>query len=142
MAYLVCSQCGGKALAVSTRCPRCQTPFPRIEDRTPPAPRSLRVPIVIAGAILVVVAGGYALWLTQNRTSLEPIAAPASTPTEQPVPDSVPNAPVTAGDTSHQAVAAAQAIDPAPPAAVTPTAPPTTPGDSGRWGPAVCGIGV
>ena len=88
MAYLVCSQCGGKALAVSTRCPRCQTPFPRVEDRTPPAPKSLRVPILIAAGILVIVTGGYALWRAQNDKGAEPIASPAvSIAPAEPPPD-------------------------------------------------------
>jgi len=142
MAYLVCSQCGGKALAVSTRCPRCQTPFPRVEDRTPPAPRSLRVPIVIAGAILVIVGGGYALWLTQNGKPVDVIVVPtASAPTDQPVSDSSGNSAggtaKTAGDTVQGPVAAPPvAVSPAP-AAVTPAATPVIPGDPVRGGRAV-----
>lgn len=141
MAYLVCSQCGGKALAVSTRCPRCQAPFPRVEDRTPPAPKSLRVPLLIAAGILAVVAGGYALWLTQNGKHVEPVAAPAA-----PAPRAVAQEPLadTAGagvraatDTSRglaPAVSTAPATSPVP-SAPAPVAPPNSaaPGDSVRW---------
>ena len=152
MAYLVCSQCGGKALAVSSRCPRCQTPFPRVEDRTPPAPKSVKLPVLITGAILVVVAGGYALWLSQNgKQHVEPVAAPtASTTAEAPVLDSA-NALRTMTDTGKGLASSAQtaasplvapvtqaaapaAVSPAPPVTSASQATPATAvGDSVRW---------
>lgn len=154
MAYLVCSQCGGKALAVSSRCPRCQTPFPRLEDRTPPAPKSRRVPILIAGAIVVAVAGGYALWLVQNGKRPEPVTAAAtSAAVNMSAADSAGNEARPAAETTTVPVSSTAAALTSPNAAVPPaaastsiatprppvvtvqplTAPASASGDSLRW---------
>ena len=76
MAYLHCSACGAKALAVASRCPQCQHPFPSPEERLLARPPAAQAPWFIAGLILIVMAGGFATWQWQKNAGKSEIVIP------------------------------------------------------------------
>jgi hypothetical protein len=89
MAYITCSNCGAKALAVASRCPRCQHPFPTREEQRAsmpvrkPAPKA---PWYLAGLVLLLGAGGYVAWSTAKKAAADRKAAAARIVPVEPAP--------------------------------------------------------
>ena len=121
MSYRVCTNCGQKALAIATRCPRCNSAFAEQTPPEVPAPPPRRFPIVpvVAGLAVVIVAGLAIRQLTVRGRALEPPSVVASEAAQAPPPavaaDSAAAPPTLITDTAAQVVLTKTAEPSAPP---------------------------
>jgi hypothetical protein len=108
MAYIICSNCGAKALIVASRCPSCQHPFPSREERerasAPVRKQAPKAPWFILGLVVLLGAGGWIAWSTKKKADADKLAAAAQIIPVEPLPDTTTKAVPATADTMPMAM--------------------------------------